>query len=535
MREMIGETRFDLIDRLIAEQQYLSAVERFAQKHEQTNLPLQAKYYRDLIPLTKPGKGQQYSFEVDLDRCTGCKACVSACHSLNGLEENETWRDVGLIVGELDGQAYQQNVTTACHHCLDPGCLEGCPVMAYQKESETGIVRHLDDQCIGCQYCTMKCPYDVPKYSERLGIVRKCDLCHDRLVAGEAPACVQACPHEAIRIRIVDQEEISQHATANGQMLPGAFDSSYTKPATRFVSKRTIPPNAEAANAHALTLQPAHWPLLVMLVLTQAAVGIYTALTGMELFNPELVSRIKLPIGAFGFGLLNLGLAAAVLHLGRPLGAWRFFLGLRTSWMSREILAFGLCAALSFLATVVAWLVPAFPGGPSLMVAACITGLVAIFTSVMIYVDTRRQFWKPGLVLAKFYGTMLLLGTAGTAAFGAWFGANSLAGSMGTAALVIQTAFFLWEMSGYHRDLRNRNRPNYQSAMIVARLLPWVVPVRIGLFLLAALLLLATCFDYLSQSAAWASVAFVTLLASQFFERFVFFTAVIPLRMPGGI
>jgi Fe-S-cluster-containing dehydrogenase component len=41
----------------------------------------------------------------------------------------------------------------------------------------------------------MKCPYDVPKYSERLGIVRKCDLCHDRLVAGEAPACVQACPH----------------------------------------------------------------------------------------------------------------------------------------------------------------------------------------------------------------------------------------------------------------------------------------------------------------------------------------------------
>jgi formate dehydrogenase iron-sulfur subunit len=65
---MIGETRFDLIDRLIAEQQYLSAVERFAQKHEQAKLPLQPKYYRDLIPLTKPGKDQQYSFEVDLDR-----------------------------------------------------------------------------------------------------------------------------------------------------------------------------------------------------------------------------------------------------------------------------------------------------------------------------------------------------------------------------------------------------------------------------------------------------------------------------------
>jgi hypothetical protein len=67
MRDMIGETRFDLIDRLIAEPQYLSAVERSAQKHEQAKVPLQAKYYRDLIPLTKPGKDQQYSFEVDLD------------------------------------------------------------------------------------------------------------------------------------------------------------------------------------------------------------------------------------------------------------------------------------------------------------------------------------------------------------------------------------------------------------------------------------------------------------------------------------
>jgi DMSO reductase anchor subunit len=71
--------------------------------------------------------------------------------------------------------------------------------------------------------------------------------------------------------------------------------------------------------------------------------------------------------------------------------------------------------------------------------------------------------------------------------------------------------------------------------MIVARFLPWFVPVRIGLFLLAALLLLADCFDCLGQSTAWTSVAFVALLASQFIERFAFFTAVIPLRMPGGI
>ena len=133
--------------------------------------------------------------------------------------------------------------------------------------------------------------------------------------------------------------------------------------------------------------------------------------------------------------------------------------------MSREILAFGLCAGLSFLATVVAWLVPASPGGPPLMVAVSLTGLIAIFTSAMIYVDTRRQFWNPQLVLGKFYGTMLLLGTAGTVTFAAWLGANSLARTLSLVVLVIQAVLLFWEMSGWApkylppsivRDMRGR-------------------------------------------------------------------------------
>ena len=54
-------------------------------------------------------------------------------------------------------------------------------MLAYEKDPVTGIVRHLDDQCIGCSYCILKCPYDVPKYSRARGIVRKCDMCHSRL------------------------------------------------------------------------------------------------------------------------------------------------------------------------------------------------------------------------------------------------------------------------------------------------------------------------------------------------------------------
>ena len=98
------------------------------------------------------------------------------------------WRSVGLLHGGTSELPVIQHVTTACHHCVEPACLQGCPVKAFEKDPVTGIVKHLDDQCIGCQYCMLKCPYDVPKYSKSKGIVRKCDMCSDRLAADEAPA-----------------------------------------------------------------------------------------------------------------------------------------------------------------------------------------------------------------------------------------------------------------------------------------------------------------------------------------------------------
>src|SRR5260370_478724 len=126
--------------------------------------------------------------------------------------------------------------------------LNGCPVLAYDKDPLTGLVRHLDVQCIGCQYCIFMCPYEVPKYSERRGIVRKCDMCHQRLAHGEAPACVQACPSEAIRITVVEQEAVRGSYRKNGQSsarinfetaapanpcLPSSPDPVITLPTTR--------------------------------------------------------------------------------------------------------------------------------------------------------------------------------------------------------------------------------------------------------------------------------------------------------------
>jgi formate dehydrogenase iron-sulfur subunit len=532
----------NLIDELIAEQQRLTPVERFAQKHKHADFPAQARYYRDLIPSSKPGRGQQYAFAVDLDVCTGCKACVSACHSLNGLDEHETWRDVGMITGtEKTGKPYLQTVTTACHHCVEPACLEGCPVLAYDKDPETGIVRHLDDQCIGCQYCTMKCPYDVPKYSHRLGIVRKCDMCTDRLAVGEAPACVQACPHEAISIRLVDVAEITAAAKAGTRLIPGAFDSNYTKPTTRYSSKKPIPENSESADAQALKLEHAHWPLIIMLLLSQMAAGIFLITAAIGALADATFRLSAAPLATLGFLVLNAGLAASVFHLGRPLGAWRFFLGIRTSWMSREILMFGLFAGSAFVATALCWILPGAQLARVAVVAAATIGLLAVFTSVMIYADTRRALWALRVTTPRFYGATSLLGLTAVAAGINWldsFGTANLGSASRIATLFSIAAHGLvlsWEMWSALRASRDPLNHIHRSEQTIRVLLPWLRPARLILFVLAICTSLIAIFANGVISNVGITVALAATFASQVLERFSFFTAVTAPRMPGGV
>lgn len=390
---------FPLLAELLAEQQRLDTpVARFASAHD-ARAPGRAALAPQLIPLSKPRPGEQYAFEVELDSCTGCKSCVSACHSLNGLDDTETWRDVGVVVSPQQAQPFTQTITTACHHCADPACLNGCPVLAYEKDPATGIVRHLDDQCIGCSYCILKCPYDVPKFSDRLGIVRKCDLCHGRLAEGEAPACAQACPTHAIRIVTVSVSPPLPAAIArtgtddpHAAILPH-FD--YTRPTTRYLSRRPLPEMLVAGDASTLRIQPAHAPLAVMLTLLPAAVGaaVVAALPGSSYLDlPVAPSLVALGLGAAG-------LAASVFHLGQPLRAWRIFLGWRRSWLSREALAFGAWLGVAALAVKFPAFAPVSAG----------LGLLGLACSAMIYVDTRRRFWRASQTFPRFFGTATLV------------------------------------------------------------------------------------------------------------------------------
>lgn len=557
MTALVGDSSRTLIDELLEEQQRLTAVERFARLHERHEAPSQERYYRSLIPLSKPQAGEQYAFAVDLDACTGCKACVSACHSLNGLDEDEIWRNVGLIHGGTVAEPYVQTVTTACHHCVEPGCLEGCPVRAYEKDAETGIVRHLDDQCIGCQYCVLKCPYDVPKYSHRKGIVRKCDMCYSRLAVNEAPACVQSCPNEAITIRIALKGELVGSIEPGDSLLPGAFDSNYTKPTTLYTSARPIPQNARPGDARALRLEHAHWPLVWMLLLTQISTGMFLGAAFLSVLAPAVFALGQAPLAATAFAILNLGLAVSILHLGRPLGAWRAFLGLRTSWMSREIFAFSIFAAAAGAFTgaalwpyAVQWLpvlnlVPSFLQplgfGPALSGITAGLALLGVFCSAMIYIDTRRAYWAHSMVFTKFFGTALLLGSAGIAAALGWQAVlteapvGRAAQLFAIVATVIRTALFGWETMNLHSGLGDPESPNHRTYQTIWQLCRPLVLARLVLFAGST----GTGIYAITHGGAFAAVAatasFVLTFASQAIERYFFFTAVVAPKMPGGV
>ena len=401
------------VDVFLAQQSDLTAVERFAQRHQVDAEPRQAKYYRDLLPLHRPGPGQQYGFEVDLDACTGCKACVAACHSLNGLDEGESWRSVTLLTGGPPSRPVQQTVTAACHHCVEPACLAGCPVDAYEKDPSTGIVVHLDDQCIGCSYCTLTCPYEVPVFNHSRGIVRKCDMCKDRLASGEAPACVQACPNGAISIAVVEVNTAARAAA--GTTVPAGPPSCITRPTTVYQTEKvdvralTAPARVSPAPARA------HAPLAVMLVLTQLSVGAFATDLILRLFaggQPGGPPRAVDAAIALTAGVLALG--ASVGHLGRPRYFYRAVIGWRHSWLSREVLGFGAFTGLAGAYAVTVIFGRPFPvaSASSLAALASVAGLAGLTCSVLIYTTTHRASWRPLAVSIRFGLTAVACGVS---------------------------------------------------------------------------------------------------------------------------
>mgnify|MGYP002629584000 FL=1 len=516
----------DLISQLLQEQSTLTAVEEFSSWHESHNEPEQSKHYRNLLPTMMPQEGQQLAFEVDLDRCSGCKACVVACHSLNGLDDEESFRDVGLLLGMTENSTAFQHVTTACHHCIDPGCLNACPVNAYEKDPVTGIVRHLDDQCFGCQYCTLACPYEVPKYHAAKGIVRKCDMCSQRLAVGEAPACVQACPHQAISIRTIEIAAARTAAQSN-TFLPDSPDPLVTLPTTRYVGKAVADSGLRAGTYDVHKLEPAHWPLVILLVFSQISIGIVTFV--LLLGGRGIATNGSTLLFSIAALMAMVGAISSTLHLGRPQFAYRAILGIGHSWLSREIAAFGAFIPLCITSIGLAFMES--PLLPLCLATAVLFGVAGVVASVMIYHVTRRPFWNAARSAPAFLSTVC--------------GVSSLIVMMtlqlssdGSSQIVIGALTSVAMLSGLAKLLllnKSLKLERSETQHAVTQLKPVV-----RLQSISGMVFVAMAGILLISPSGWTSIALsaaaiVVGLITDFTERYLFFRAVVPLRMPGVV
>jgi Fe-S-cluster-containing dehydrogenase component len=141
----------------------------------------------------------------DATRCIGCRACVTACKRANNLpvelydppeDLSGTTKNIIKVYESGETRSY---VKAQCMHCLDPACTRACMIGALKKRDH-GIVTWDGSKCIGCRYCQVACPFQIPKFqwgANNPKIV-KCEMCLHLLKGGGQPGCCQACPAQAV-------------------------------------------------------------------------------------------------------------------------------------------------------------------------------------------------------------------------------------------------------------------------------------------------------------------------------------------------
>jgi formate dehydrogenase iron-sulfur subunit len=356
------------------------------------------KVVTSLIPERALNPGEQYRFHFDMTKCIGCRSCEIACNEQNGNPADIRWRRIGEIEGGEYPDTLRHYLSMGCNHCLDADCVKGCPVDAYTKDPVTGIVLHSTDACIGCQYCVWNCPYSVPQFNADRGVVGKCDMCHGRLTDGLEPACVNACPEAAIEIEIVDIAKWRNNYVA--AQSPGMPSADITISTTRV----TLPPTAAIVLGNVdqgrVRLEHAHLSLVFLTTLIPAVIGTLGFSIALKQIAPYSLVML-LAIAALALNL-------SVLHLGRPAFAWRAVKMWKRSWLSREVLCFGLffgaLAGLTAAACVMALPhslhtllhLPKLP--PLIFKALEATGLLfggaGIVSSACIYLVPARPAWN---------------------------------------------------------------------------------------------------------------------------------------------
>ncbi len=204
---------------------------------------------------------------IDITKCVGCGACHDACATANGNPETpaDEWSDKSwTAVVDKGNDTY---VRKLCMHCEEPACASVCPVAALHKTPE-GPVVYEADRCMGCRYCMMACPFEVPKYqwTSRTPLVRKCIMCAGRQKEGKIPACAEACPAGATTFG--DREALLEEARTRIRENPGTYvDHVYGEKEVGGTSTLFLAPRSFASLGFPVNLDGTPLPELTFRVL----------------------------------------------------------------------------------------------------------------------------------------------------------------------------------------------------------------------------------------------------------------------------
>ena len=480
-----------------------------------------------LIPPRPPGAGEQYRFHFDMTKCIGCKCCEVACAEQNNSPAGISWRRVGEIEGGTWPHTKRHYVSMGCNHCVDPACLSGCPVEAYTKAEDTGLVLHSAQQCIGCQYCTWNCPYGVPQFNPERKVVGKCDMCHGRLKDGQAPACVSSCPQGAITVELVRVEDW-KNSTRRDAEAPGVPESGLTLSTTRITLPSSMPVEMLKADAHLLKPEHPHTPLIALTALSQIGLGAALGMWLISLFSPVPLAAMALTLTAMG-----LGLAASLLHLGRPIHAMRAMRGWRTSWLSREAIGLG-----AFMGLLHLWLggvalkdhlsVPV-PGGLLWVLGGLtlLAGAAGVYASARIYLVPARPAWSTRYTLPHFFLGGLAAGLLGVMALSP--GAPALVPGLAAFCSAAEVGLFGWLLL----HLLHSEAPELRNAgLLYTRRFRNMSALRLLLLLTAGVALPVYGLLQELSPTLWAAAGALSLL-TLLMGRFLFFVTVVPRNIPG--
>jgi Fe-S-cluster-containing dehydrogenase component len=162
--------------------------------------------------VTRQPSAEDYGLLVDVVRCVGCRACVTKCKEANGKPPDlrtvagaaydapvDLNAQTLTVVKRWGGEKEAGFVKAQCMHCVHPACASVCMMKALHK-GEHGVVEYDVAKCVGCRYCQIACPFNVPKFEWASVTPRivKCELCRHRYADGKGPACAEVCPRDAV-------------------------------------------------------------------------------------------------------------------------------------------------------------------------------------------------------------------------------------------------------------------------------------------------------------------------------------------------